>query len=336
LLVTCAGILVVDVIAADLPKIADPGELIFAPTGIEIHLGGHSGNVSIDLRKLGLKEGDVSSIGAIGNDIFGNFIEETLKKHGVIAHLQRVPNAGTSKDLILVVKGEDRRYHVDNGANQFLSPSYVLSVVKGEKPVVFYAGGVGFTTELDGQLPEILREVKDFGALTFVDPVTPYMHGWDFLIPAMKWTDIFHCNMDEARQITGENDPYKACEIFISMGANMAIISLGDKGLIARTKGNMFKMPAFKVPVVDPTGAGDALCAGIISGFIQKFKYEPCEITSLSVDDIIEILLIGEAAGAACVTMVGTTTAVTKDNVKKILEEQGEELKRNIKVSPTI
>jgi len=336
LLVTCAGILVVDLIAADLPKIANPGELVFAPTGIEIHLGGHSGNVSIDLRKLGLKEGDVSSIGAIGNDIFGDFTEETLKKHEVIAHLQRVPNIGTSKDLILVVRGEDRRYHVDNGANQFLSPNHVLSVVKREKPVVFYAGGVGFTTALDGQLPEILREVKDFGALTFVDPVAPYVHGWDFLIPAMKWTDIFHCNMDEARQITGENNPYKACEIFINMGTSMAIISLGDKGLIAKTRRNMFKMPAFKVPVIDPTGAGDALCTGIISGFLQRSGYKPCDITNFSTDDIIEMLLIGEAAGAACVTMVGTTTAVTKDNVERILEEQGEELKRSIKVFSTI
>lgn len=332
MLVTCAGILVVDIIAADLPKISDPGELIFAPKGIEIHLGGHSGNVSIDLRKLGLNEGAVSSIGAIGNDIFGDFIEETLGRHGVIAHLQKVPNVGTSKDLILVVRGEDRRYHVDNGANQFLSPDYVLSVVKEEKPVVFYAGGVGFTTILDEQLPGILKIVKGLGALTFVDPVAPYMHGWGFLIPAMKWTDIFHCNMDEAKQITGEENPHKACESFVKMGANMVIISLGDKGLIARTKKNMFKMPAFKVPVIDPSGAGDALCAGIISGFLQKTGYEPWDVANLPTNDIIEILLTGEAAGAACVTMVGTTTAVTEDNVKRILEEQSEEIKRNIKV----
>lgn len=332
MLVTCAGILVVDIIAADLPKISDPGELIFAPKGIEIHLGGHSGNVSIDLIKLGLNEGTVSSIGAIGNDIFGNFIEETLRRHGVIAHLQKVPNVGTSKDLILVVRGEDRRYHVDNGANQFLSPDYVLSVVKEEKPVVFYAGGVGFTTVLDEQLPGILKRVKGLGALTFVDPVAPYMHGWSFLIPAMKWTDIFHCNIDEARQITGEEDPYKACESLINMGASMVVISLGDKGLIARTKKNMFKMPAFKVSVIDPTGAGDALCAGIISGFLRRTGYEPSDIINLSTNDIIEILLAGEAAGAACVTMVGTTTAVTEDNVKRILEAQSEEIKRNIEV----
>lgn len=330
--VTCAGILVVDIIAAGLPKISSPGELIFTPKGIEIHLGGHSGNVSIDLRKLGLMKGYVSSVGAVGEDIFGSFLEKELKKHGVKTYLQRVPNVGTSKDLVLVVKGEDRRFHVDNGANWFLSPEHILSVVYEEKPTIFYAGGVGFTGILDKRLPEVLQKVKDLGSLTFVDPVTPYMHGWDFLFPAMRWMDIFHCNMREAKEITGKENPREASEVFIKKGVNLVVISLGDKGLIARTRNKLLEMPAFKVPVTDPTGAGDALCAGIITGLLQRTDYKRCDITCFSVNELIEVLLIGEAAGASCVTMVGTTTAVTKENVEKILEEQGEKLRRNVKV----
>ena len=332
MLVTCAGILVADIIAADLPKISSPGELNFSLKGIEMHLGGHPGNVSIDLRKLGLKEGSVSSVAAVGEDVFGDFLEEELKKHGVITHLQRVPNAGTSKKLVLVVKGEDRRFHVNVGANFFLSPDYVLSVMNKEKPLLFYVGGVGFTKALDEQLTRVLQEAKDLRSLTFIDPVTPYMHGWDFLISAMRWIDIFHCNLQEAAQITGIENPYEASKLLIKKGANLVIISLGDKGLIAETGKNIFEMPAFKVPVVDPTGAGDALCAGIIDGLLRKIGCKRCGLTSLSADDLIEILLRGEATGAACVTMVGTTTAVTNENVNRILEEQGGELKRNVKV----
>jgi sugar/nucleoside kinase (ribokinase family) len=117
------------------------------------------------------------------------------------------------------------------------------------------------------------------------------------------------------------------------MGAKIAIVSMGDKGLIARTGEALFDMPAFKVPVVDPTGAGDALCAGVIIGLLQKMNFRRCNIVDLSINDIVDALLIGEAAGAACVTAVGTTTAVTEDNVKKILREQGEQLRCNIKVS---
>ncbi len=324
MLVTCTGILVVDLIAAHLPKVSAPGEITYAPRGIETHMGGHSGNVSIDLRKLGLKIGDASSVGAVGEDVFGDFLENLLNGHGVVTHLQRVPGVPTSKDLILVVSGEDRRFHVDVGANWHLGPEHVLSVLEEEKPLVFYAGGVGFTGRFDERLAETLQRAKELECLTFVDPLTPYQHEWSFIIPPIEWTDIFHCNKDEAEKITGKRSPCEAAKDLIKKGARLAIISLGDKGLIAATKKTLIEMGAFRVPVVDPTGAGDALCAGVMRSLLRTIGNKRRELSELSADELTRILLEGEAAGAACVTMVGTTTAVTEENVNRILKEQGE------------
>ena len=326
MLVTCAGILVVDLIAADLPKISDPGELLFVSRGIEMHTGGHAGNVSIDLRKLSLEAGKVSVVCAVGDDLFGDFIENILREHGVTTHLQRIRGVGTSKTLALVVKGEDRRFHTDIGANWHLNSGHVWSVLKEEKPIVFYVGGVGIMGKFDEELTGTLQEAKNLGCITFVDPVTPYKHGWDSVISALKWTDIFHCNKDEATSITGKEEPEEAIEALINMGANFVIISLGEKGLFAKTKETLFKMPAFKVPVVDPTGAGDAFCAGVIHGLLRIIGCKECELSNLSKDDILSILLEGEASGAACVTMVGTTTAVTRDRVDQLLMEQGSDI----------
>jgi sugar/nucleoside kinase (ribokinase family) len=334
MLVTCAGILVVDLIAAHLPKVSDPGELTYAPKGIEVHMGGHSGNVSINLTKLGLEKGEVSSVGAVGEDIFGDFLERLLEENGIVTHLQRLSRVGTSKDLILVVSGEDRRFHCDIGANWHLSPEHVLSILVEEKPLIFYAGGVGFTGRFDEELAKVLRRAKELGCLTFVDPVTPYKQGWDFIIPPIEWTDIFHCNKDEAEKITGKGDPIEAARVLTGKGAQLAIISLGQKGLIAETEDVLFEMPAFKVPVVDPTGAGDALCAGVMRGLLRVTGYKRREVSELSKDELARILLEGEAAGASCVTMIGTTTAVTEENVSKLLEEKGETvLKSHLKVS---
>jgi len=333
MLVTCVGILVVDLIAAHLPKVSSPGELTYAPKGIEMHMGGHCGNVSIDLRKLGIKEREVSATGAVGEDIFGSFLEGLLNEHEIVAHLQKISDVGTSKDLILVVKGEDRRFHTDIGANLYLNPEHVLTILEEEKPKVFYAGGVGLTGKFDEQLSIVLRRAKELGCITFVDPVKPYMHGWDFIISSMKWIDIFHCNEDEGKEITGEENPWEAAKYLRKKGTKMVVISLGEKGLIAISKNTIFDMPAFKVPVVDPTGAGDALCAGIIRGLLRIIDYKRQEISDLSEKELANVLLEGEAAGAACVTMVGTTTAVTEENVARILKEQKEELlARRVKI----
>jgi len=332
MLVTAAGIIVADIIAADLPKVSDPGELVFTGRNIEIHNGGHATNVSIDLRKLDLKKGEVSSVGAIGDDIFGQYIEDLLEAHGVVSHLQRVKNISTSKDLILVVKGQDRRYHVDVGANWHLSPDYVFSVVGKEKPLIFYVGGVGFMGEFDEKLREILRKAKELGCLTFVDPVAPYRHGWDIIVPALRWADIFHCNNFEAEKVTGEGDPIRATKALLDKGAKFVIISLGGEGLIAMTGKAVFKMPTFKVPVVDPSGAGDAFCAGVMRGLARAASRERLEIAELSDDELTQALLEGEAAGAACVTMVGTTTAVTRENVDRLLRDQGSSVLKGLRM----
>ncbi|MBS7614622.1 carbohydrate kinase family protein [Candidatus Bathyarchaeota archaeon] len=324
--VTCAGILVVDIIAADLPKISSPGELTFTSRGIEVHMGGHAGNVSIDLRKLGLPQGEVSCVGAVGEDVFGDFLENLLKSHGLVTHLQRMREAGTSKDMVLVVSGEDRRFHTDIGANWHLSPEHVTSVLEDEKPTILYTGGIGITGRFDEELPTVLQKAKEMNCLTFLDAVKPYKRGWDLIFPALKVTDIFHCNQDEAKGMTGKDDPKEAARALIKKGASLVIISMGEKGLIAMTRNLLLEMPSFKVQVVDPTGAGDAMCAGIISGLLKTMGRKRFGLSEISTNDLPAVLLEGEAAGAACVTMVGTTTAVTERNVKRLLDEQGREV----------
>jgi sugar/nucleoside kinase (ribokinase family) len=332
LLVTCVGILVVDIIAANLQKISEPGELTFSPQGIEVHMGGHSGNVSVNLRKLGLHKGEVSCVSVVGSDVFGDFLESLLKTHGIVTHLQRVKDVGTSKTIVLVVSGEDRRFHTDIGANWHLSTDYVLSVLEKEKPALLYVGGVGITGKFDENLPRVLKKAKDYGCITFVDAVKPYKRDWNLIFPSFKFVDIFHCNLDEAKGMTGIDAPHEAAKALIRKGIQLVVISMGEKGLIAETRNTFYEMPTFKVPVVDPTGAGDALCSGMIKGLIKAMRKKRRELSDLSAEELTMILLDGEAAGASCVTMVGTTTAVTESNVKKLLEEQGLEIRKQVKI----
>ncbi|KYH42066.1 MAG: hypothetical protein AYL32_000630 [Candidatus Bathyarchaeota archaeon B26-2] len=332
MLVTCAGILVADMIASDLPRISEPGEVVFTERPIELHIGGHAANVSVDLIKLGLKRSEVSAVGAVGEDALGRFIEETLEQYGVLCHLQKIRRTGTSKDMILVVKGQDRRYHVDIGANWHLDLHHLKRVLEEERPRIFYLGGAGFLGRLDERLGEILSEAKALGCLTFLDPVAPYRHGWDIFVPALEWADAFHCNNIEAERITGSSEPREAARLLINWGAKLAVITLGERGLIAATKDAVFEMPAFKVPVVDPTGAGDAFCSGVIRGLVKEMepKRKTRDIASLEDDVLTGILLEGEAAGAACVTMVGTTTGVSRDRVDALIKEQGSTVLKNV------
>ncbi len=323
--VLTGGFLVADIIAADLPKIADQGELIFAPRGIQLSIGGHPANVSIDLRQLGLPAGQVGLVGAIGNDTFGQFIERTLKDHQILTHLQEVEGVGTTKNMIIVVKDQDRRFHLELGASWHLDPGIVKAFLKKTRPDIFYVA-TGIVGKLDDDLVNVVRTAKEMGSVTFVDIVRPFGKAWDFVIPSFEFTDIFHCNDFEATEITRRKQLLEALSFIIDAGVKTVFVTTGQRGAAAMTSaGDYIEQSALKVEAVDPTGAGDAFCAGVIFELISRRSIKNLE-KALSVSELTRLLLYGQATGAACVTGIGTTTNVTKETVQKLLDEQGSQV----------
>jgi len=115
------GSFTVDIIAYDLPRIARPGEIVYVEGPINLHVGGHAVNVSIDLVKLG-RVTNVAAVGAAGDDVFAKIIKDELSRYGIKVYTQVVKEVGTARNVILVVKGEDRRFYVEIDSSNYLSP----------------------------------------------------------------------------------------------------------------------------------------------------------------------------------------------------------------------
>ncbi|MEM2960605.1 MAG: carbohydrate kinase family protein [Candidatus Bathyarchaeia archaeon] len=323
MLITTCGVAVADIIAADLPRVANPGEVIFSPKGNAISVGGHACNVPIDLIQMGLKKDEVCTIISIGDDPLGRFLIQKLQGLGLKVHAL-ISSRFTSSNLILVVKGEDRRFHIDAGANLDLNPDNVLNIIREEPPRIFYVGAAGMLGRFDISLPEIYMKAKRLGCLTFTSIVEPYEKDWDFIIPALEFLDIFHANDREALQVTGFSDPVKAARSLIKHGVKIPIITLGERGLYTIISNQILKMPSFHVQCIDPTGAGDAFCAGILFKLVKHpyMKILENRLAGLTLDDWRDILLYASACGASCCTALGTTTAVLPDKINSILSDQ--------------
>ena len=324
--VLCSGSFICDFIAADLPGMGNPGDLIYPPGGIRLHPGGHSANVAIDLAQLGRK--DTVAVGSIGDDVLGDYIESELTRRGLQAYPERIPGAHTAKNIVLIVKGEDRRFYAELSANTLLTLAHVLTTLNETRPEALYQGTVGGLKLLDPEIGAILSEAKANGAVTVLDVVRPYDGGWDGLLSAFPLIDVFHCNGYESQVLTGEKDPMTACETLARRGAGLVMITLGPRGLVAGWGENLLRVPVFEVDSVDPTGAGDAFCAGVIDSMLDNPDLN--DIRELSVEDAETMLLKGSAAGAACVTSIGATTAVTRENVDSLMKEQGGRVRAGI------
>ena len=321
--VLCAGSFVCDIIAAGLDHIAAPGELVYVPLGIDLKPGGHSANVAIDLTQLGIS--DVAAIGGIGDDLFGEFMEGELVKRGVAVYPERFGELHTAKNIAIIVEGEDRRFIAELTANTMLSPSHVISTLEDSHPDVFYLGTVGGLRLVDEDLVEVLQAAKGLGCLTMLDVIMPHGFGWDSLTQALGFADILHCNETESTALTGLSDPSEAARRLVEEGVSLVIVTIGPHGLVAATKGIGLRMPAFKVDSVDPTGAGDAFSAGFLDALL-KSGADLKSIEAISLETLKGVLLAGEAAGAACVTAIGASTAVTRENVDGLISSQGESI----------
>ncbi len=88
--------------------------------------------------------------------------------------------------------------------------------------------------------------------------------------------DYFVPNDHEAAALTGESDPRRQAESLLELGAGTVIVTMGERGLVAASRDETIELPAPRVDVVEPSGAGDAFAAGLVYGLLQGWALRRC------------------------------------------------------------
>lgn len=87
---------------------------------------------------------------------------------------------------------------------------------------------------------------------------------------AMPW--LVKPNLAELEGVAGRplasrGEISQAAKGLLSMGAEIAVVSLGAEGALAISREEAFFAPAIEAKIVTTTGAGDAMVAGLLHGF---------------------------------------------------------------------
>jgi sulfofructose kinase len=112
------------------------------------------------------------------------------------------------------------------------------------------------------------REAKDAGALTVLDTDTPTPGIGDLL----RLTDVLIVGAEFPARLTGISNLRGALRAASKRGPWFVGVTLGPGGALACVRGEFHYVPAFHVPVVDSTGAGDIFHAGSIYGLLQGWS----------------------------------------------------------------
>jgi sugar/nucleoside kinase (ribokinase family) len=291
--VACIGILVADLFAPPLPRLPAAGELLKVDEFL-LSTGGCAANTGIDLIRLGVP---TTVIGKVGQDLFGDFVVADLARHGLDTAGIRRSAQGTSRTVILPVRGEDRRYIHAVGANaDFTLADVDWALVMQAR--VLYVGGYMLLPGLDAtSLAGLFAAAQQAGVKTVLDVagVTPdALHEVAKLLPHV---DVFLPNHDEACILTGAGDPAQQAAAFLDLGVGIAGITLGGDGAYVRSRQASVRAAAYPVEVVDPSGGGDAFDAGFIVGMLEGW-------------DLAQTVAFASAAGALACTALGCTAGL--------------------------
>jgi sugar/nucleoside kinase (ribokinase family) len=270
--VLCCGILVADVFSSPLDKLPQAGMLKIVER-IYPNTGGCAANTGVALATLGAR---AILMGKVGNDVFGDFIIQDMKRKGLdtsgIKVSQSMP---TSNTIIIPVTGEDRRYIHVIGANADLTVEDINREIVTKSRAVYF-GGFLLQPRLDQRaLRTLFQFAKERSILTALDVIVPADAQYDVgntVADVLPYTDVFLPNTDEAGLITGSKDPFKQAEIFSDLGCKIVVITMGDKGTIVKTRKETLYAEAFQVDVVEPSGAGDAFDAAFMWGLLKGWN----------------------------------------------------------------
>lgn len=248
-------------------------------------------NVAIMASHLGL---EVSALGEVGRDLFGEIVLEGLAAEGVdTSRVIVTPGARTPVANVLVDEQGEPAYLGFPGSLQVMSFPDEWRPFIGEAEALYADGWVDQQGEADIIL-KALRAAYEAGVPTFFDPGpgNPKVSN-EWHIEAAGLATVLLATEEEARRLSGEADPIDSARVLLARGNSLVVIKRGMAGCFLLTEESLHIAPGLPVNARDATGAGDSLAAAIMFGYLNKF-------------DLEKLGDLGNATGAAKVLKLGT------------------------------
>jgi sugar/nucleoside kinase (ribokinase family) len=295
--VLCAGNLVADLFVPPLAALPEAGQLLLTDDFLP-STGGCAANVAVALTRLGIP---AAVSGRVGSDFFGDFVCSDLLSKGIaVDGIGRSARYGTSKTVILPVIGEDRRYLHTFGCNVEFSAAKVDLSLLTEGDVLYIGGFLAMPGLIGEDVGTLFAEARRRGIRTVLDVVVPAGLGKSLapqLDPVLAHTDWFLPNEEEAESLLAASHPESQAEAFLNKGCRNVVITRGGRGAYLATEQSQMSIPAFDVELVDGSGAGDALTAGLILGVLEERSAE-------------DALRFASGVGALCCTRLGCSAGI--------------------------
>ena len=206
-------------------------------------------------------------VGKLGDDDASRLHEREFLRTGAEAHLINVPGAPSARSLILLDRTGERTVLCRRDERLILQPAEL------KREWIVNARALHVDGHDTAAATLAARWAREAGVLVTADLDDTYPGVHELL----ENIDFLIVNHDFPFRFTGEPDLKTALrEMQRRFGSRLAAATLGHDGVLAWDGEQFHYAPAFRVPVVDTTGAGDIFRAGFIYALLQGWPLPRC------------------------------------------------------------
>lgn len=238
----------------------------------------------------------VTLIAAVGDDPAGRERIAELESAGVHGAVRAHAGAVTGTVVVLASAAE-RTLVTDPGACLLLDPADVRAAIAAAADAV-HLHLSGYVLLNEGSRPgglAALAAARERRITVSVDAASaaPLRRvGAELFLTWVRGADVLLCNADEASVLAGPGTPAGQAAALTDYARNVIVKRGGDGAVWHGADGSVRSGTSVRVPMKDPTGAGDAFAAGLLGAWCAGLPPE-------------RALEAGAALGASAVSRVG-------------------------------
>lgn len=235
--------------------------------------GGSAANTIVGVADFG---GKAAYIGKVTNDEVGQFFLADMRKLGITVEVPPASSGQSGTCAVLITEDAQRTMLTNLGISATLCEDDI-NESEVQKAKYTYVEGYLLTNPVQRAAAyKAMNLAKQFGnkvAFTASDPFLCNMcreEIWELLRGPV---DLFFCNEEEAKSLTGKSDPIE-CAAELHRHCENVAMTLGANGSLLMHDGKAIPIEGVSVEAIDTTGAGDmyagALLYGITTGMSWK------------------------------------------------------------------
>ena len=250
-----------------LPGTPNPGD-------IRVSVGGVARNIAENLARLGLP---AVLLSAVGRDEAGRHVLFHTADSGVdMRHVLMSPDHPTGAYLaVLDERGTPLVSIASMEAIEALTPRYIYDHRRCFRDASLLILDANLTP---AALRTAFKLARRYQLPVCADPTSATLA--ERLIPYLPDLYLITPNPAEAAVLCGHpveprrEDAIAAAKELVAKGVEIAVITLGELGACYATSEVSGHVPAISCEVVDLTGAGDAMTAGIVFGLLEELPVD--------------------------------------------------------------